>query len=153
MKFGVNTDIYMAITEMKFWNSKIRCNFDSLYTHAIEEPFGLNGSIKNKHSRLSQGQCCPSGIRLYRGTNNTLIVRWRSSSALTKYTAEVTGSVRTHACSPEPGSYTCTVSEIVCGQVYSVVVAPLNPDGSKVQFCNSRLYSGNELQCRSPRMI
>ncbi|XP_043080820.1 fibronectin type III domain-containing protein 7-like [Puntigrus tetrazona] len=90
---------------------------------------------------FSASQCCPSGIRLYRGTNNTLIVRWRSSSALTRYTAEVTGSVRTHTCSPEPGSYTCTVSDIVCGQVYTVVVAPLNPDGSKVQFCNSRLYS------------
>ncbi|XP_016113661.1 fibronectin type III domain-containing protein 7-like [Sinocyclocheilus grahami] len=111
------------------------------YTVSLEAISRTGHKAECIYHGFSASQCCPSGIRLYRGTNNTLIVRWRSSSALTKYTAEVTGSDRTHTCSPEPGSYTCTVSEIVCGQVYSVVVAPLNPDGSKVQFCNSRLYS------------
>ncbi|KAF4097008.1 hypothetical protein G5714_022977 [Onychostoma macrolepis] len=111
------------------------------YTVSLEAISRTGHKAECTYHGFSASQCCPSGIRLYRGTNNTLIVRWRSSSALTKYTAEVTGGARTHACSPEPGSYTCTVSEIVCGQVYSVVVAPLNSDGSKVQFCNSRLYS------------
>ncbi|KAL1249579.1 hypothetical protein QQF64_020584 [Cirrhinus molitorella] len=111
------------------------------YTVSLEAISHTGHKAECTYHGFSASQCCPSGIRLYRGTNNTLIVRWRSSSVLTRYTAEVTGSVKTHTCSPEPGSYTCTVSEIVCGQVYSVVVAPLNPDGTKVQFCNSRLYS------------
>ncbi|XP_026054944.1 fibronectin type III domain-containing protein 7-like [Carassius auratus] len=111
------------------------------YTVSLEAISRTGHKAECTYHGFSASQCCPSGIRLYRGSNNTLIVRWRSSSALTKYTAEVTGSGRTHTCSPDPGIYTCTVSQIVCGQVYTVVIAPLNPDGSKVQFCNSRLYS------------
>lgn len=106
-------------------------------------------STSEHFSLVSGGECCPTGIRLFRGTNNTLRVRWRSSSPLTNYTAEVSGSQNTHTCSPLPGSNTCDVSEIVCGQVYSVVVAPLNQDGTKVQFCSRRMYSGNVYECIS----
>ncbi|XP_056126688.1 fibronectin type III domain-containing protein 7 [Rhinichthys klamathensis goyatoka] len=111
------------------------------YTVSLEAISRTGHKAECTYHGFSASECCPSGIRLFRGTNNTLRVRWRSSSALTSYTAEVTGSDSTHVCSPAPGSSTCDVSEIVCGQVYSVVVAPLNRDGAKVPFCNSRMYS------------
>ncbi|XP_067303453.1 fibronectin type III domain-containing protein 7 [Pseudorasbora parva] len=111
------------------------------YTVSLEAISRTGHKAECTYHGFSTGECCPSGIRLFRGTNNTLRVRWRSSSALTNYTAEVKGSSSTRVCSPEPGYSTCDVSEIVCGQVYSVVVAPLNPDGTKVLFCNSRMYS------------
>ncbi|KAI7794727.1 putative fibronectin type III domain-containing protein 7-like [Triplophysa rosa] len=111
------------------------------YTVSLEAISRTGQKAECTFHGFSTSECCPMGIRLFRGTNNTLRVRWRSSSPLTNYTAEVSGSQSTHTCSPLPGSNTCDVSEIVCGQVYTVVVAPLNQDGTKVQFCSRRTYS------------
>ncbi|XP_051962450.1 fibronectin type III domain-containing protein 7 [Xyrauchen texanus] len=111
------------------------------YTVSLEAFSRTGHKADCTYHGFSTSECCPSGIRLFRGANNTLRVYWRSNSILTNYTAEVVGSGSTHVCSPELGSNMCDVSEIVCGQVYSVVVAPLNRDGTRVQFCSSRIYS------------
>lgn len=111
------------------------------YTVSLEAFSRTGHKAECTYHGFSASECCPLGIRLFRGANNTLLVRWRSINTLTRYTAEVSGSDSTNTCTPELGSSTCVVSEIVCGQVYSVVVAPLNPDGTKVQFCTSRMYS------------
>ncbi|TRZ00552.1 hypothetical protein DNTS_008546 [Danionella cerebrum] len=111
------------------------------YTVSLEAISRTGHKAECTYHGFSTSECCPWGIRLSRGINNTLLVRWRTGSALTNLTAEVTGTDSTRTCSPLPGYNSCLVSEITCGQVYSVVVAPQNKDGSKVQFCNSRKYS------------
>nr|XP_055044179.1 fibronectin type III domain-containing protein 7 [Misgurnus anguillicaudatus] len=111
------------------------------YTVSLEAISRTGHKSECTYHGFSTSECCPMGIRLFRGTNNTLRVRWRSNNVLSNYTAEVTGSQSTHVCNPQPGTNMCDVLEIVCGQVYSVVVAPLHKDGTKVQFCSKRMYS------------
>lgn len=91
------------------------------------------------------GVCCPSGVRLYSMSNNTLRVYWRSSGSLSNYTVDVYGIAGNYTCSPQPGGSYCDISDVVCGDVYTVVVAPFNMDGSQVSFCPHRLYSGMQL--------
>ncbi|KAI7809502.1 fibronectin type III domain-containing protein 7 [Triplophysa rosa] len=94
----------------------------------------------NYHGFSSSG-CCPSSVKLYRMANNTLRVYWRSSPGLYNYTADLYGTRSNYTCNAEQGSNSCDVAEILCGEVYTVVVAPLTQDGSKVTFCSRRLYS------------
>lgn len=88
------------------------------------------------------GPCCPSGVRLYRMDGNSLRVYWRSSGSSHGYSTELLGSSNNYTCTASPGQNSCDISEVQCGDVYNVVVAPLTPEGSKVLFCAHRLYSG-----------
>ncbi|GAA6076391.1 fibronectin type III domain-containing protein 7 [Tachysurus ichikawai] len=99
-----------------------------------------NKSVCTYHG-FSTSECCPSRIRLYTRFNNTLRVSWGSSSSLSNFTAQVTGGGRVYVCSPAPGQSMCDVSDITCGDVYTVMVAPINLDGTVVQFCPNRMYS------------
>ncbi|XP_017341938.1 fibronectin type III domain-containing protein 7 [Ictalurus punctatus] len=101
---------------------------------------GGNKTVCTYHG-FSTSVCCPSRIRLYTRLNNTLRVSWWSSSSSSNFTAQVTGGGRAYACSPAPGQSMCDVSEVTCGDVYTVIVAPINPDGTVVPFCPSRMYS------------
>lgn len=74
--------------------------------------------------------------------NNTLRVYWRSSGSLHNHVADLYGTSSNYTCTPPMGSNYCDVSEIVCGEVYTVVVAPLAQDGTKITFCPRRMYSG-----------
>lgn len=74
--------------------------------------------------------------------NNTLRVYWRSSGSLHNHVADLYGTSSNYTCTPPIGSNYCDVSEIVCGEVYTVVVAPLAQDGTKITFCPRRMYSG-----------
>ena len=87
------------------------------------------------------GACCPSGVKLYKMANNTLRVYWRSAGSHS-YITEMTGSSNNYTCSAAPGESSCDINSVQCGEVYNVVVAPLTPDGSKVEFCSQRMYSG-----------
>ncbi|KAL2090271.1 hypothetical protein ACEWY4_014959 [Coilia grayii] len=93
------------------------------------------------YSGYSTSHCCPSGVRLYSMANNTLRVYWRSTGSLTNYTADVYGSHGNYSCSPPLGGNSCDIADVVCGGVYTVVVAPINADGTRVTFCPLRLYS------------
>lgn len=90
----------------------------------------------------SAGTCCPSGVRLYKMASNSLRVYWRSAGSNHSSTAEMVGSSNNFTCTASPGENSCDVPNIQCGDMYAVVVAPLTPEGSKVQFCPQRLYSG-----------
>ncbi|XP_028832145.1 fibronectin type III domain-containing protein 7 isoform X2 [Denticeps clupeoides] len=109
---------------------------------------GTNYTV-NLEAISRTGACCPSSVRLYRNTDNKLRVFWRSSSNPNNYVADIYGSGSNYTCSPPMGSSSCDVSEITCGDVYTVVVAPLSQDGSKIKFCPRRMYSvscsGNNL--------
>ncbi|XP_066529361.1 fibronectin type III domain-containing protein 7 [Hoplias malabaricus] len=112
------------------------------YTVSLEAISSTGHKAECTYHGFSTSECCPSGIRLFRRVNNTLRVQWRSSNPLSNYTAQVTGTISSHSCSLlQLGQNSCDVSDIICGDVYSVVVAPVNTDGSMVQFCSSKMYS------------
>ncbi|XP_010900407.2 fibronectin type III domain-containing protein 7 [Esox lucius] len=111
------------------------------YTVGIEAISRTGQKSECTYHGFSSSACCPSGVKLYRMANNTLRAYWRSTGGLHKYMAEMVGSQSNYTCAPPPGGNTCDVSEIMCGDVYKVVVAPLTQDGAKVQFCPQRMYS------------
>uniref|UniRef100_A0A667XFH5 Fibronectin type III domain containing 7 n=1 Tax=Myripristis murdjan TaxID=586833 RepID=A0A667XFH5_9TELE len=106
------------------------------------EAFSRTGHKSNcTYQGFSSSACCPSGVRLYRMANNSLRVYWRLSSNIHTYTVELVGSNANYTCSPLPGENSCDVSDVLCGDVYHVVVAPLTQEGHMVQFCPQRVYS------------
>ncbi|XP_017578738.2 fibronectin type III domain-containing protein 7 [Pygocentrus nattereri] len=90
---------------------------------------------------FASSSCCPTGVRLYGMANNTLRVYWRGSDSLYGYSADLFGTIANYTCSSALGSNSCDIQQVVCGQVYTAVVAPLTSQGSKVSFCPRRLYS------------
>ncbi|XP_060792800.1 fibronectin type III domain-containing protein 7-like [Neoarius graeffei] len=111
------------------------------YTVSLQAINSKGNTAVCMYHGFSTSECCPSRIRLYTRFNNTLRVSWWSSSSLSNFTAQVTGGSRAHTCSPAPGESMCDVSEVTCGDVYTVMVAPMNPDRTVVPFCPSRTYS------------
>ncbi|XP_037530415.1 fibronectin type III domain-containing protein 7-like [Nematolebias whitei] len=106
------------------------------------EAFSLSGRMANcTYQGFSSSTCCPSGVRLYKMASNSLRVYWRSTGSNHSSTAEIVGSSNNFTCTAPPGENSCDVPNIQCGDVYSVVVAPLTPEGGKVLFCPQRLYS------------
>ncbi|XP_034153636.1 fibronectin type III domain-containing protein 7 isoform X2 [Pangasianodon hypophthalmus] len=97
-------------------------------------------SLCNYHG-FSSSTCCPSGVRLYRMVNNTLRVSWRGSDSVNGYSAELSSNSANYTCRPVLGVSSCDIDSVLCGDTYSVVVAPLTLQGSKVLFCPRRLYS------------
>lgn len=112
------------------------------YTVALEAISSTGYKAECTYHGFSTSECCPSGIRVFGRSSNTLRVQWRSSSSLSNYTVQVTGNTNTQTCSPlQLGQNTCDVAQVTCGAVYSVVVAPVDPSGVMVHFCSSRMYS------------
>ncbi|KAM9439613.1 fibronectin type III domain-containing protein 7, partial [Clarias gariepinus] len=89
---------------------------------------------------FSSSPCCPSGVRLYRMANNTLRVSWRVSNSPNGYLAELNSNSANYTCRPVLGISSCDMDSVLCGDIYSVLVAPLTRQGSKVLFCPKRLY-------------
>ncbi|KAM4728098.1 fibronectin type III domain-containing protein 7 [Anableps anableps] len=91
---------------------------------------------------FSSSACCPTGVKLYRRTNNSLRVYWRSSSPQAyNHTVELYGTGANYTCIAAAGSMYCDIQEGTCGDVYTVVVAPVGKYGVKVTFCLPRTYS------------
>ncbi|KAK9980103.1 hypothetical protein ABG768_013500 [Culter alburnus] len=106
------------------------------------EAFSITGhKAECSYHGFSSSACCPSSVKLYRMANNTLRVYWRSSPGLYNYTADLYGTRSNYTCSTTQGATGCDVSDIMCGEVYTVMVAPLTQEGSKVTFCPRKLYS------------
>ncbi|KAJ8376161.1 hypothetical protein SKAU_G00067410 [Synaphobranchus kaupii] len=117
------------------------------YTVSVEAVSSTGHKSECTYHGFSSSACCPSSVKLYRMTNNTIRVYWRSSGNLNNYTADLYGANSNYTCTPLPGGNSCHVSEIMCGDVYTVVVAPLSQDGAKIKFCPKRMYSEiNNLQ-------
>nr|XP_015826562.2 fibronectin type III domain-containing protein 7 [Nothobranchius furzeri] len=106
------------------------------------EAFSLSGLVSNcTYQGFSSSVCCPSGVRLYAMSGDSLRVYWRSTGSSHSSVTELTGSRSNYTCTASPGENSCDVEHVQCGDVYHVVVAPLTPEGSKVLFCPQRLYS------------
>ncbi|XP_066548544.1 fibronectin type III domain-containing protein 7 [Amia ocellicauda] len=111
------------------------------YTVSLQAISGTGHMSECTFHGFSSSACCPSNVRLYRMSNNTIRVYWRSSGNLHNYTADLYGTSANYTCTPPQGLSSCDISEISCGDVYSVVVAPVSMDGSKVKFCPRKMYS------------
>uniref|UniRef100_A0A8C2X242 Fibronectin type III domain containing 7a n=1 Tax=Cyclopterus lumpus TaxID=8103 RepID=A0A8C2X242_CYCLU len=87
-------------------------------------------------------QKTPVRVKLYRRANNSLRVYWRSLGALMQnHTVELNGTAADYTCIAAAGSKYCDIQEETCGDVYTVVVAPVGQNGIKVNFCQPRRYS------------
>ncbi|XP_072525244.1 fibronectin type III domain-containing protein 7 [Salminus brasiliensis] len=106
------------------------------------EAVSMTGHVSQcTYHGFSSSACCPSGVRLYAMANNTLRVYWRGSDLLYGYSANLYGTSSNYTCTPVQGNNWCDIPHTVCGEVYTVVVAPIKSEGSKVSFCPRRVYS------------
>ncbi|XP_034558223.1 fibronectin type III domain-containing protein 7-like isoform X2 [Notolabrus celidotus] len=113
------------------------------------EAYSHSGRRSNcSYEGFSSSACCPSGVRLYKTAGNSVRVHWRNAGSHS-YVTEMTSTDNNYNCTASPGENSCDISDIQCGGVYDVVVAPLTAEGSKVMFCPKRLYwvtcSGNNI--------
>ncbi|NWS65931.1 FNDC7 protein, partial [Crotophaga sulcirostris] len=105
---------------------------------AISET-GLTSSCM--YQGYSSSACCPSGVKLYRLGTNGIRVHWRASEETMNYTTDLHGSKGNFTCTPSSGLNHCDITEIPCGDVYTVVVSPVTGMGSKLTFCPKKIYS------------
>ncbi|XP_063021639.1 fibronectin type III domain-containing protein 7 [Melospiza melodia melodia] len=105
---------------------------------AISET-GLTSSCT--YQGYSSSACCPSGVKLYRLSNNGIRVFWRASDETINYNADLHGSKGNFSCTPSSGLSHCDITRIPCGDVYTVLVAPVINKGPKLTFCPKKIYS------------
>ncbi|NWI56182.1 FNDC7 protein, partial [Calyptomena viridis] len=105
---------------------------------AISET-GLTSSCT--YQGYSSSACCPSGVKLYRLSSNGIRVLWRASDHMINYNTDLRGSKGNFTCTPSTGLSHCDITDIPCGDVYTVVVAPVTDKGAKPTFCPKKIYS------------
>ncbi|XP_052656628.1 fibronectin type III domain-containing protein 7 isoform X5 [Harpia harpyja] len=105
---------------------------------AISET-GLTSSCT--YQGYSSSACCPSGVKLYRLGNNGIRVYWRASDETINYNTDLHGSKANFTCTPSSGLSHCDITEIPCGDVYTVVVSPVTDKGPNLTFCPKKIYS------------
>ncbi|XP_078075310.1 fibronectin type III domain-containing protein 7-like [Mustelus asterias] len=89
----------------------------------------------------SSSGCCPSAVKLYRLRSNALRVYWHATAGSVNYIVNVTSDNANFTCSPVSSYTYCDISEIHCGDIYTVSVSPVSIDGSIVTFCPMKMYS------------
>ncbi|XP_056384068.1 fibronectin type III domain-containing protein 7 [Hyla sarda] len=89
----------------------------------------------------SSSACCPSGVKLYRLSNTGIRVSWRTSATTANYTVNIYGTKGNFTCSPNGSLSYCDVTEIPCGDVYTVVVSPVSDEHNQISFCPQKIYS------------
>uniref|UniRef100_A0ABM5G932 Fibronectin type III domain-containing protein 7 n=1 Tax=Pogona vitticeps TaxID=103695 RepID=A0ABM5G932_9SAUR len=91
---------------------------------------------------FSSSACCPSGVKLYRLGNNGIRIYWRTSEGSISYSTVLYGSKENFTCTPNINLSYCDITEIPCGDVYTVVVSPVTDHaGAKLAFCPKKIYS------------
>ncbi|XP_037106449.1 fibronectin type III domain-containing protein 7-like [Syngnathus acus] len=111
------------------------------YTVTMEAVSPSGRSVNCTYQGFSSSACCPSGVRVYKMSGNTLRLHWRTTGSEHRYVAQLTGSNNSYNCTTSAGESSCDIADVQCGDAYHVVVAPLTPEGSKVSFCTQRVYS------------
>lgn len=88
------------------------------------------------------GSCCPLGVKLYRLVPNGIRIYWQASRGSANYSTDLYGSKGIFTCAPSAGLSFCDITEIPCGDVYTVMVSPVAETGLKLTFCPKKIYSG-----------
>ncbi|XP_019712186.1 fibronectin type III domain-containing protein 7 isoform X1 [Hippocampus comes] len=113
------------------------------YSVNLEAISSTGRTSQCKYRGFSSSACCPTNIKLYRWANNSLRVYWRSSwtPQIQEHTVELYGTAANYTCLAAANSKHCDIQEESCGDVYTVVAAPIGPSRVKVKFCQQRTYS------------
>ncbi|KAF7661780.1 hypothetical protein LDENG_00254310 [Lucifuga dentata] len=119
------------------------------YSVSLEAISSTGHASECKYNGFSSSACCPTSIKLYQLTNNSLRVSWRSSVPPPLYNiVDMYGypygsptKVSNYTCNATTTSF-CDIFNITCGNIYSVAVAPVGQDRVKVGFCPQKKYSG-----------
>ncbi|KAM5202313.1 fibronectin type III domain-containing protein 7 isoform 4-T9 [Hipposideros larvatus] len=90
---------------------------------------------------LETGACCPLGVKLYRLGPNGIRIYWQATRGSANYSTDLYGSKGIFTCAPSAGLSFCDVTEIPCGDVYTVMVSPVAETGLKLTFCPKKIYS------------
>ncbi|ERE90005.1 fibronectin type III domain-containing protein 7 [Cricetulus griseus] len=125
------------------------------YTVALKaiSPTGLTADCA--YQSYSSSACCPLGVKLYRLGPNGIRIHWQASRGSANYSTDLYGSKGIFTCVPRAGLSFCDVTDIPCGDVYTVMVSPVAETGLKLTFCPKKIYSviyrGKKNDTVSPR--
>ncbi|XP_036198283.1 fibronectin type III domain-containing protein 7 isoform X3 [Myotis myotis] len=111
------------------------------YTVALKAISATGLTADCAYQRYASSACCPLGVKLYRLGPHGIRVDWRAARGSATYSADLYGSKGIFTCSPSAGLSFCDVTEIPCGDVYTVMVSPVAETGLKLTFCPKKIYS------------
>jgi len=76
--------------------------------------------------------------------SKSIRVSWRAAGLpeTQAHMVDVYGTGSNYTCTAAPSANYCDLLDVVCGDVYTVVVAPVDQFGDKVSFCPHRVYAG-----------
>ncbi|XP_068946575.1 fibronectin type III domain-containing protein 7 [Petaurus breviceps papuanus] len=111
------------------------------YTVALKAISATGLTAFCTYKDYSSSACCPLGVKLYRLGNHGLQICWRASGGSANYRAELYGSKGVFTCTPASALSYCDITEIPCGDVYTVMVSPVDEMGLKLTFCPQKIYS------------
>ncbi|XP_034978901.2 fibronectin type III domain-containing protein 7 [Zootoca vivipara] len=158
ISWSIGTGAKTYITILESHQGRARCHTLQNYCLLGCITCGTNYSVSIKaisetgltsdciYKGFSSSACCPSGVKLYRLGNNGIRIYWRTSKGSINYSTDLYGSKGNFTCTPHTDLTYCDITEIPCGDVYTVVVSPVtDSEGSKPAFCPKKIYSGNDL--------
>ncbi|XP_037671429.1 fibronectin type III domain-containing protein 7 [Choloepus didactylus] len=111
------------------------------YTVALKTISATGLSVDCAYQSHSSSACCPLGVKLYRLGPNGIRIYWQASRGSANYSTDLYGSKGIFTCVPSAGLSFCDVTEIPCGDVYTVMVSPVAETGLKLTFCPKKIYS------------
>nr|KAF6413225.1 fibronectin type III domain containing 7 [Molossus molossus] len=111
------------------------------YTVALKAISASGLTADCAYQRYASSACCPLGVKLYRLGPNGIRIDWQAARGSANYSTDLYGSKGIFTCSPSAGLSFCDITEIPCGDVYTVMVSPVAETGLKLTFCPKKIYS------------
>lgn len=117
----------------------ITCGTNYTVTMEAHSVTGLKSNCS--YQGFSSSLCCPSMVRIYRINHNELRVSWRSTSGASHVTQVNMTGYSNYVCTAQPDKNYCDLSQVNCGDEYTVAVLPVKADGNTEDFCPHRKYA------------
>ncbi|XP_006866041.1 PREDICTED: fibronectin type III domain-containing protein 7 [Chrysochloris asiatica] len=148
---GTGAQTYVAVLESRAGQSKchthenhcligcIMCGVN--YTVALKAISATGLTADCAFQSYSSSACCPLGVKLYRLGPNGIRIYWQISRGSANYSTDLYGSKGIFTCAPRSSLSFCDITEIPCGDVYTVMVSPVSETGLKLSFCPKKIYS------------
>ncbi|XP_048219141.1 fibronectin type III domain-containing protein 7 [Perognathus longimembris pacificus] len=113
----------------------------SSYTLGLKAVSATGLTSECIYQSYSSSACCPLGVKVYRLGSNGIRIYWQASRGSANYSADLYGSKGVFTCAPSAGLRFCDITQIPCGDVYTVMVSPVAETGLKLTFCPKKIYS------------
>ncbi|XP_068394196.1 fibronectin type III domain-containing protein 7 [Eschrichtius robustus] len=148
---GTGAQTYVTVLESHTGQSKchtrqnhcllgcITCGIN--YTVALKAISATGLTADCGYQSYSSSSCCPLEVKLYRLGPNGIRIYWQASRGSANYSTDLYGSKGIFTCAPSAGLSFCDITEIPCGDVYTVMVSPVVETGLKLTFCPKKIYS------------